>query len=151
MIIDYRTLFEPIREFYVPSGWHIRKNHLFNINEKGFLKIENKNDQWLAKDFFINECIFLSGQEYPLSTTEVISGVVDIECKLINEKKFELKYNINLSVSLKKKNKAIEILSLEETTDNPNRAASIASNFMKSFSHEELVDFKTGRPKTEEP
>jgi len=146
-MIDYRTLFEPIKEWYVPSGWHIRKNHLFEIQEKKFLKIEDENEQWLAKDFFVNECIFLSGQEYPLSTTEILSCVVDIGCKLVNEENFELKYDINLSVSLKKKKKTFEILSLQEITDTPKSAASIASNFMKSFSHEDLVDFSTGKLK----
>ena len=133
--MDYRTIFEPLSDLYVPSGWCIEKNHVFNINKEGFLSIKDKNKLFLAEDYFISSSIFYAKQD-----TTYFTAVVDIGCKLENDdiNTFILNYDINFWLYRNKKRKNLLIHSLTDYTNEGTKALKIASEMMKNFSHEKL-------------
>ena len=132
--MDSRTIFEPLENLYVPSGWCISKNHVFDINKQGFLSLEDDDKFW-AEDFFISSCIFYAKQE-----TTCFTAVVDIGCKLKNEDidAFVLNYDVNFWLYKNSKRGELLIHSLLEYTDKGSKALKIASEMMKNFSHGEL-------------
>ena len=67
--MNYREIFKPVARLYVPDGWCVDKNHIFSLNKDGFLKIKNENDLFLAKEFFLSECVFYAKSEQSISTT----------------------------------------------------------------------------------
>lgn len=131
--MDYRTIFEPLENLYVPSGWCIEKNHVFDINKQGFLSLDNKDKIFLAEDYFISSSIF-----YAKKSTTYFTAVVDIGCKFENENEFILNYDVNFWLYRNGKRKNKLIYSLIEYTDKGSKALEIVSKMMKNFSHEEL-------------
>ncbi len=144
-MMDYRTLFNPVNQLYVPSGWMIHKNHLFNINKDAFDLINDKSERWMAKEYFITECVFLSQVKIVMPTNEILTGVVDSDCRIMDDVTFTLRYKIYMNISKKRKKKETEILSLSEVASTPFEAADIISNYMKSLSHDKIVNLETGQ------
>ena len=143
--MEYRNLFKPVSGLYVPSGWCIEKNHIFHLNKEGFEQIKNENYLFFTKEFYFDECSFYA-RSYPLEILNITySGVVDIGCKLTDMNNFTLLYDINFWIYQKNKKKSK--LTYEEscTSDNPIKALSLASEFMKEFSHQE-IDFLKVKP-----
>ena len=134
-IKDNRILFKTLENLYVPSGWCIDKNHVFDINKQGFLSLKNENERFWAEDFFISSSIFYAKQE-----TTSFTAVVDIGCKLDNGDMdaFSLKYDVNFWLYANRKRKNMLILSLEEYCTKGEKALKIASEMMKNFSHGNL-------------
>ncbi|MGV6809101.1 MAG: hypothetical protein ACWA5U_04420 [bacterium] len=134
--MDYRKMFNPIPQLYVPSGWCIEKNHIFKLDKNVFLKIKDKNEIFLVKEYFISECVFYAKSELSTTTTKFL-GIVDIGCKLISEENFSLVYDINFWLHHKKK-KSTLIYEEEHKANNPNDALKLASLLMQKLSHGEL-------------
>lgn len=135
--MDYRKMFKPISRLYVPSGWCIEKNHVFNLNADGFLKIKDEKTLFLAREYFISECVFYAKSELHISTTESFLGVIDIGCKLIDEGDFLLRYDVSFWLYHKKKKDNI-IFDSKYEAKNPNDALDLVSILMKNLSHGEL-------------
>ena len=133
--MDSRTIFEPLENLYVPSGWCIEKNHVFDINKQGFLSLDYEDEIFLAEDFFISSCIF-----YAKKSTRYFSAVVDIGCQFENENEFILNYDINfwLHRNGKRNRNDGPIYSLIDYANTGSKALAIASKMMKNFSHQEL-------------
>ena len=131
--MDYRTIFEPLENLYVPSGWCIAKNHVFDINKQGFLSLDNKDEIFLAEDYFISSSIF-----YAQKSTTYFTAVVDIGCKFENENEFILNYDVNFWLYRNRKRRNKLIHSLSDSSNKASKALAIVSKMMKNFSHEEL-------------
>jgi len=143
-MIDPRIFFNPVYKLYVPSGWTIHKNHLFEINKEVFSSIEDENNRFLIEEYFIDDGVFWAQCDLPLNTVETISATIDVGCNLIDREQFILKYDINLYIS--KKNKDI-LLEMSEFSNDVNNVEEVVSRFMMGFSHEQFIDFKSGEIK----
>ena len=144
--MDIREIFKPLRALYVPSGWQVSKNHLFDINKEGFISIKDENQQFLVREFFVNDTIFYAKHEHPLSTSQLIVGTLYMGCKILDFEKFILEYDITLHITLANKKKKKEITCIEKTAKTAQEAAEKLSNMMELFSHEKIVDFNNGQP-----
>jgi len=131
--MDYRTIFEPLENLYVPSGWCIEKNHVFDINKQGFLSLDYEDEIFLAEDFFISSCIF-----YAKKSTTYFTAVVGIGCKFENKNEFILNYDINFWLYRNGTRLNKLIYSLIDSANTGSEALAIVSKMMKNFSHEEL-------------
>jgi len=131
--MDSRTIFEPLENLYVPSGWCIHKNHVFDINKQGFLSLSNKDEILLAEDFFISSCIF-----YAERSRTYFTAVVDIGCKFENKNEFILNYDINFWLYRRIGKKCKLIYSLTDYANKGSEALAIASKMMKNYSRQKL-------------
>lgn len=129
--MDYRKLFAPVKKLYVPSGWTIYKNHVFYIHAAGFHAIENENDVFLAREYFIGASIF-----YATSENNKLKAVVDMGCNVVDEDSFLLNYDINLWIYEKKSKKTVLTYELTQKANNADDAILKVSEFMQEFSHE---------------
>jgi len=142
-MINTLNFFKPIK-LYFPSGWYILKNHLFEIEKEKLLAIKNEDEKWHVKDFFIGPTIFMGRHEHPLNTTTVLVAVLDVGCRVLNEQSFELEYDVNLSISLKKK-KSSKLLKLNSLCYSAVEAGNLLSGYTLLFSHQELFNLNTGK------
>jgi len=97
---DYRDLFDPLYELYVPDGWLVGKNHLFSINKEAFDTVFDEKQLFLAKEYFISETIFYAKSQQYINTDQLLSSVVYAGCKLLDYELFSLEYDITLLVNL---------------------------------------------------
>ena len=143
--MDYREIFNPIAGLYVPDGWCIDKNHIFFLDKEGFCKIKKESDLFLAKEFFLSECVFYAKSEQPISTTSSLVGVVDAGCELLDMEGFLLEYKINFWLYKKRKKNTDLIREDKYTSNEPKKALAIISSVMERFSHKKFLEIREAR------
>ncbi|WP_299490947.1 hypothetical protein [uncultured Shewanella sp.] len=144
--MDFRKLFQPVREFYVPSGWQVDKNNVFYLDKDSFENIQCENQRFLAKEFFINYTVFYSKHEL-LKDNNMVVCVVDAGCRVTDWDNFILEYDINLNVWLKGKKKRTKLIEKTCLAHSPGEAARKLSDFMEDYYNEKYIDFTTGKLK----
>ncbi len=130
--------YPPLAGFYVPSSWFVQKNNMFDVDPSDFKNIKSTDELFLVKDHFFGEDLFISRAEYPLSTSENISAVVSIGCRLFDQESLDeipvCCYDVD--IYFKKSGKRQPVLYRHESiVTNRFDAIKKASFYMRIFSH----------------
>lgn len=115
----------------VLSGWEIDKNHVFEIDKKEFLLLNNEDEVFRIEDYYIDSsCIF-----YAKGFRKEFKLVIDIGCHIIDENNLKLEYDINIWLYIDFKRKSKNIFQKVFITNSPHEAMDITFQWMKKFSY----------------
>ncbi len=152
--VNLYKLFEPVYGFFVPYGWTIHKNDIWDIHKEGWESLTDKQDIFHAEDMFFDEsAIFMATTEFGLDHLHsqyqtkyrqhthnkglYLHSVIDVDNYLLEKETFKLQYNISLNI-FKNRKKSKHIYTKTLQTDTPQQAALFVSQFMKSVSFDEF-------------
>lgn len=144
-MINFYKEYKPLKAMYIPAGWFVMKNNMYDISPE-LLKKLSSGDAFLLKDTFFKNDIFIARLESPLYTKNKVTSILSIYARLKNESDdVYCIYDIELSIFFKGNEYT---LTKENVSEDLNSAADFASEYMIIFSQYIAPDFNlTGNAK----
>ncbi|PHM52859.1 hypothetical protein [Xenorhabdus sp. KK7.4] len=145
-MINVFKKYKPLKYLHIPANWLVIKNNMYDISPEILKCINSDEEEFLIKDTFFQNDIFISRINYPLSTSSEMIGIVSIHARLLNHEDYHDKYSCFYDVELsiftgKRKN----IYTKENSVTNRFDAAHMASEYMVIFSQYIAPDFEFGK------
>ena len=127
--------FKPIYNFFVPYGWQIDKNNLFDINVGELFLEKNESIEFEIRDKFFCQDIFLAKKIIDIKNISLMA-MVSIGCRLeIFSDRAVDRYDIDLTIMKGKNKNKKYFFQYEILSNNRKEAAKIASELMYAFSY----------------
>lgn len=135
-MINLYKEYKPLKEMYIPAGWFVMKNNMYDVAPEVLKKL-SPDDAFLLKDTFFKNDIFIARLELPLSTKDKVTSIISIYSRY-NEKNNHFIYDVELSIVSKKQ----EInITKENVANNLTSVAHFTSEYMVIYSQYIASDF----------
>lgn len=127
--------FKPIYNFFVPYGWQVDKNNLFDINVEEFFLKKNESIGFEIRDKFFCQDVFWAKKIIEIKNISLIA-MVSIGCRLeiFSDSAID-SYDIDLTIMKGKSKNKKYFFQYETISGNRKESAKIASDLMYAFSH----------------
>ncbi|HDF2326518.1 TPA: hypothetical protein PC537_000030 [Morganella morganii] len=137
-MINLYKEYKPLKEMYIPAGWFVMKNNMYDIAPEVLKKL-SPDDAFLLKDTFFKNDIFIARLELPLSTKDKVTSIISIYSRY-NEKNKNNHFIYDVELSIVSKKQEINITK-ENVANNLTSVAHFASEYMVIYSQYIASDF----------